>query len=69
MVVFHRPPPTTAPKAGAPRILFVVTSFDRGGRLGRHLRGMVDKLDYMLMIMDEIREACEVRRAVCGWQR
>ncbi|CAM9936325.1 unnamed protein product, partial [Laminaria digitata] len=49
------------PLAGAPRILFVVTSFDRGGRLGRALKGVVDKLDYMLMIMDEIREACEVR--------
>lgn len=47
----------------------MVTSFDRGGRLGRALKGVVDKLDYMLMIMDEIREACEVRRAEFGDRR
>ena len=47
----------------------MVTSFDRGGRLGDALKGVVDKLDYMLMIMDEIREACEVRRAECGDRR
>eukprot|EP00752_Nemacystus_decipiens_P001812 g1750.t1 len=41
----------------APRILFVITSFDRGRRL-RTMKD-VDKLDYVLMIMDEIREACE----------
>ena len=39
----------------------VVTSFDRGNRLGSKFRGVVDKLDYVLMIMDEVREACEVR--------
>lgn len=43
----------------APSILFVVTSFDRGRRLGLRGKG-VDKLDYVLMIMDEIRGACEV---------
>lgn len=42
------------------RILFVVTSFDRGGRLGKTIHEL-DKLDYVLMIMDEIRDACEVR--------
>lgn len=46
-------------QAEAPRILFVVTSFDRGRRLGLRLNS-VDKLDYVLMIMDEIRGACEV---------
>lgn len=38
----------------------VVTSFDRGKRLGAGFRGSVDKLDFILMMMDEIREACEV---------
>lgn len=45
-------------QVSAPRILFVITSFDRGRRL-RTMKD-VDKLDYVLMIMDEIREACEV---------
>lgn len=47
-------------QGGTPRILFVVTSFDRGTRLGMGYRGL-DKLDYVLMIADEMREACEVR--------
>lgn len=46
-------------QGGTPRILFVVTSFDRGTRLGTRYRGL-DKLDYVLMIADEMREACEV---------
>lgn len=50
-------------QAGAPRILLVITSFDRGRRLGTKVSG-VDKLDYVLMIMDEIREACEVGEGV-----
>lgn len=44
------------------RILFVITSFDRGARLGAGYRD-VDKLDYVLMMLDEMREACEVRAA------
>eukprot|EP00904_Undaria_pinnatifida_P007118 jgi/Undpi1/3536/HiC_scaffold_16.g06908.m1 len=40
------------------RILYVISSFDRGRRLGRHFKA-VDKLDYILMMMDEMREACE----------
>lgn len=47
-------------QGGTPRILFVVTSFDRGTRLGMGYKGL-DKLDYVLMIADEMREACEVR--------
>lgn len=38
----------------------MVTSLNRG----KNIRGTatpVDKFDYMLMIMDEMREACEVR--------
>lgn len=46
--------------AVAQKILYVITSFDRGKRLGRKFRG-VDKLDYVLMMADEMREACEVR--------
>ncbi|CBJ28048.1 hypothetical protein Esi_0089_0116 [Ectocarpus siliculosus] len=49
---------TAATTVEAPSILFVVTSFDRGRRLGRRGKG-VDKLNYVLMIMDEIRGACE----------
>lgn len=44
---------------GAGRILFVITSFDRGQRLERDFT-KVDKLDYILMMMDEMREACQV---------
>lgn len=55
---------TTTPnesQVGAPRILFVITSFDRGRRLVRQIGpNNIDKLDYVLMIMDEVREACEV---------
>lgn len=50
-------------QVSAPRILFVITSFDRGTRL-LGTKG-VDKLDYVLMIADEIREACEVGEV--GW--
>lgn len=46
---------------GAPRILYVITSFDRGRRLGPQFRRVIDKLDYVLMIADEMREACEVQ--------
>lgn len=42
------------------RILYVITSFDRGARLGRGYSS-VDKMDYVLMMLDEMREACEVR--------
>eukprot|EP00903_Cladosiphon_okamuranus_P005409 g5397.t1 len=52
------PSDCTSSQAGAPRILFVVTSFDRGRRLGKKVVN-VDKLDYVLMIMDEIRGTCE----------
>lgn len=45
------------------RILYVISSFDRGMRPGKEYRG-VDKLDFMLMMADEMREACEVRRRV-----
>lgn len=45
---------------GGRRILYVITSFDRGKRLGRDYK-QIDKLDYILMMMDEMREACEVR--------
>ncbi|CAM9388502.1 unnamed protein product [Choristocarpus tenellus] len=41
------------------RILYVITSFDRGNRLGRKFRS-VDKLDFVLMMLDEMREACEL---------
>ncbi|CAM9113621.1 unnamed protein product [Ectocarpus sp. 8 AP-2014] len=41
----------------AGRILFVMTSFDRGSRLGPSFKK--DKLDFILLLMDEIREACE----------
>ena len=47
-------------EAGAGRILFMVTTFDRG-QSTRDFNGR-DKLDYMLMMMDEMREACEVGR-------
>lgn len=50
---------------GYGRILYVITSFDRGRRLGREFKG-VDKLDYVLMMMDEMREACEVRALRVG---
>ncbi|CAM9961614.1 unnamed protein product, partial [Hapterophycus canaliculatus] len=40
------------------RILYVISSFDRGQRLGPAFE--VDKLDFVLMMMDEMREACEV---------
>lgn len=42
----------------AGRILFVMTSFDRGRRLGPSFKK--DKLDFILLMMDEMREACEV---------
>lgn len=42
------------------RILLVVSSIDRGQRLGRKFRNL-DKMNYVLMMMDEMREACEVR--------
>eukprot|EP00752_Nemacystus_decipiens_P002171 g2067.t1 len=45
--------------ASAGRILYVISSFDRGERLGPAFRGH-DKLDFILMMMDEMREACEV---------
>eukprot|EP00903_Cladosiphon_okamuranus_P008313 g7997.t1 len=41
------------------RVLYVITSFDRGKRLGRNYN-QIDKLDYILMMMDEMREACEL---------
>ncbi|CAM9880486.1 unnamed protein product [Ectocarpus sp. 12 AP-2014] len=41
------------------RILYVISSYDRGKRLGLGYDGKVDKLDYILMMMDEMREACE----------
>ncbi|CAN0123102.1 unnamed protein product, partial [Ectocarpus sp. 13 AM-2016] len=41
----------------AGRILFVMTSFDRGRRLGPSFKK--DKLDFILLMMDEMREACE----------
>ncbi|CAM9765718.1 unnamed protein product, partial [Ectocarpus fasciculatus] len=41
----------------AGRILLVVTSFDRGRRLGPSFKK--DKLDFILLMMDEMREACE----------
>ncbi|CAM9935415.1 unnamed protein product [Ectocarpus sp. 4 AP-2014] len=44
----------------AGRILFVMTSFDRGRRLGPSFKK--DKLDFMLLMMDEMREACEASR-------
>lgn len=46
------------------RILYVISSYDRGKRLGLGYNGKVDKLDYILMMMDEMREACEVREVV-----
>ncbi|CAN0394916.1 unnamed protein product [Pylaiella littoralis] len=42
------------------RILYVISSFDRGQRLGKAFTQLNDKLDYILMMMDEMREACEV---------
>lgn len=50
---------------GAQRILYVITSFDRGERLGRDYK-QIDKLDYILMMMDEMREACEVGHCHVG---
>lgn len=48
------------------RILYVVSSFDRGQRLAPKFRGH-DKLDFILMMMDEMREACEVRTRGGDW--
>lgn len=47
-----------AASAQGGRILYVISSFDRGQRLGPFFD--VDKLDFILMMMDEMREACEV---------
>ncbi|CAN0243234.1 unnamed protein product [Pylaiella littoralis] len=41
------------------RVLYVISSFDRGKRLGQFYQH-VDKVDYILMMMDEMREACEL---------
>lgn len=49
-----------AASAQGGRILYVISSFDRGQRLGPFFK--VDKLDFILMMMDEMREACEVSR-------
>eukprot|EP00903_Cladosiphon_okamuranus_P021243 g19515.t2 len=46
--------------AGGGRILYVISSFDRGERLGKMFTEKSDKLDFILMMMDEMREACEV---------
>ena len=42
------------------RILYVISSFDRGERLGKKFRQQSDKMDFVLMMLDEMREACEV---------
>ena len=46
-------------ETAAGRILFVVSTFDRGEST-RAFKGR-DKFDFILMMMDEMREACEVR--------
>eukprot|EP00752_Nemacystus_decipiens_P002193 g2087.t1 len=42
------------------RILYVISSFDRGQRLGKKYADKLDKMDFVLMMLDEMREACEV---------
>lgn len=42
------------------RILYVISSFDRGQRLGKEFTDKLDKMDFILMMLDEMREACEV---------
>lgn len=53
----------TEPPMG--RILYVISSFDRGQRLGKKFANKLDKLDFVLMMLDEMREACEVS----AWER
>ncbi|CAM9558598.1 unnamed protein product [Ectocarpus fasciculatus] len=54
-----RPEEAGATGGESGRILYVISSYDRGKRLGLGYDGKVDKLDYILMMMDEMREACE----------
>eukprot|EP00752_Nemacystus_decipiens_P009859 g8796.t1 len=57
------PPESVTRKGHAPptgRILYVISSFDRGERLGKRFRNKTDKLNFVLMMLDEMREACEV---------
>lgn len=53
----------TEPPMG--RILYVISSFDRGQRLGKQFTNKLDKLDFVLLMLDEMREACEVS----AWER